>query len=72
MTNVIPLHGGKPGPVETTVAERKLIERFGIDERLLRDAIRPLFLLMHDHGVSNVSIERKVTQALITVDGKRI
>ena len=71
MTNVISLKGAKPVPAETAVAERKLMERFGIDERLLRDAIRPLFMLMHDHGVSNVAIERDGAKAVITVDGKR-
>jgi hypothetical protein len=48
------------------------VERFGISERQLRDAIRPLFLLMHDHGVTNLAIARDGTKAVISVDGQII
>jgi len=30
----------------------------------------PLFLLMHGHGIGNVSVSRDGTKAVVTVDGE--
>jgi hypothetical protein len=70
MTNVIPLKADAPSAApEPSEPERRLAERFRMNERQLRDAIRPLFLLMHEHGVSNVTIDRDGSKAVISVDG---
>lgn len=35
----------------------------------LHAMIRPIFLWMHDHGISSVVIEREDAKALVTIDG---
>lgn len=73
MENVIPLRNDAP---QTTAVpadqERRLVERFGFSERQLRDAVRPLFLLMHDHGVKSLAIAVDGSKAVISVDGKAL
>ncbi|MFP3637635.1 hypothetical protein [Paraburkholderia sp. SIMBA_054] len=51
-----------------TESERRLAQRFGISKHELHDAIRPLFLLMHEHGITNIAIDRDGTKARIVVD----
>ncbi|MFC5427959.1 hypothetical protein ACFPTO_03915 [Paraburkholderia denitrificans] len=52
--------------------EQRLITRFGIKQAQMHAAIKPLFLLMHDHGIGTVSIERDGTKAIVTIDGERL
>jgi len=73
MDNVIMFPGEtKPAPAEPSDVERRLAQRFGISQSELRMAIKPLFMLMYDHGVSNLSIARDGAKAIISVDGKPI
>lgn len=73
MSNVIQLRvDGEPTQAERAELERRLGTRFGVSQEQLHAAIRPLFLLMHAHGIGTVSIEREGTKALVTVDGKAL
>ncbi len=69
MSNVIPLRTSAAGASEL---ERRLAERFGISASQLQAAIRPLFLLMHDYGISEVSIRRGDMKAVVTIDGESL
>jgi LDH2 family malate/lactate/ureidoglycolate dehydrogenase len=70
MSNVTRLRAS--GDVEKMAREsaRRLDARFGISEAELHAAIKPLLLLMHDHGIGAVSIQREDTTPVITVDGE--
>ncbi|MBB2984257.1 MAG: hypothetical protein V4793_29270 [Paraburkholderia tropica] len=68
MSNVIPLRTED----EASELERRLATRFGIKTAQLHAAIKPLFLLMHDHDIGNVSISRDGTKAVVTVDGESL
>lgn len=72
MTNVTQLRAD--GEVEKLAREsaRRLAERFGITQAELHAAIKPMFLLMHDHGIGNLSIDRNGAKAVVTVDGQRM
>ncbi|MBA9859147.1 hypothetical protein [Ralstonia insidiosa] len=71
MSNVIQLRvDGGPTQDEQAELERRLATRFGVNQAQLHEAIRPLFLLMHAHGIGKVTIDREGTKALVTVDGK--
>jgi hypothetical protein len=71
MSNVIQLRvDGEPAKAELSEPERRLVSRFGVDQAQLHAAIKPLFLLMYDHGIGSVSIARDGAKAVITVDGK--
>ncbi|WP_321820723.1 MULTISPECIES: hypothetical protein [unclassified Burkholderia] len=70
MTNVTTLRAD--GEVEKLARESacRLAERFGVTQAELHAAIKPLFLLMHEHGIESLAINRDGTKALVTVDGK--
>jgi hypothetical protein len=57
--------------VEQTDTERRLMQRYGVSQRELHNAIKPLAMLMYQHGMVNVSITRDGSRALVTVDGKQ-
>ena len=68
MNNVVPLR------TESTLTEleQRLIARFGVKQAQVHAAIKPLFLLMHDHGMETVSIVRDGAKAIVTIDGERL
>ncbi|HKR42544.1 MAG TPA: hypothetical protein VJU59_23215 [Paraburkholderia sp.] len=68
MSNVIQLRAED----EASEFERRLVARFGIKAVQLHAAIKPLFMLMHDHDIGNVSITRDGNRALVTVDGESL
>lgn len=68
MNNVVPLRPES----EVSELEQRLITRFGIKQAQVHAAIKPLFLLMHDHDLGTVSIERDGTKAIVTLDGERL
>jgi hypothetical protein len=47
------------------------MQRYGVSQRELHNAIKPLAMLMYQHGMVNVSITRDGSRALVTVDGKQ-
>lgn len=49
-----------------------LLERFGVTSEEARAQIKPLFMWMYDHGITDLRIERNVTQAQVTIDGKAL
>lgn len=53
----------------------EMMRRFGITREELKDAIKPTFLWMYDHGITDLRIARKDqkdTQPEITIDGRRM
>ncbi|ARL04256.1 hypothetical protein [Burkholderia pseudomallei] len=73
MMNVIQLrsHGGDD--TETLAPQAQaLLTRYGVSQKDLREAIRPLFFLMHDRGIGNIALARDGTKLMITVDGKAV
>ncbi|MFL9922375.1 hypothetical protein PQR75_45470 [Paraburkholderia fungorum] len=77
MTNVVELRPAAPsaGSAEAeqiAKAERRLRERYGFGESELREAIKPLFRLMHSHGVASIGIERDGAKLMVKVDGKAV
>lgn len=72
MANVTALRAN--GEVEKLAREsaRRLADRFGVSPDELHAAIKPMFLLMHDHGIGSLTIERDGMKAMITVDGRRM
>lgn len=67
-TNVIPL----PRKEQDSDPRHPLTNRFGVTPEQLHKALVPLFLLMHDHGITNVSVARDHLKALITIDGQTL
>lgn len=68
MTNVIPLRADG----ETSESDKRLAARYGVARAELHAAIKPVFLLMHAHGMGSLTIERDGTKAVVTIDGQRI
>lgn len=67
-TNVIPLRQNN----EVSDLEKRLASRFGITQAQLHAALKPLFLLMYDHGIENVTIARDGMKAVVSVDGESL
>ncbi|KVV40963.1 hypothetical protein WT27_13665 [Burkholderia territorii] len=67
-TNVTPLRQND----EASDFEKRLASRFGITQAQLHAALKPLFLLMYDHGIENVSIARNGMKAVVSVDGESL
>ena len=62
-----------PGDLLSDEAKRRralfdseLTRRFGVSDGAVREAMKPLFLLMFRHGVSSFNIERDGTRAHVT------
>lgn len=54
------------------VLEHRLDARYGLTPEQLREAIKPVFLLMAQYGIGNVSIDKAGTNAVVTIDGKQV
>jgi hypothetical protein len=73
MTNVIEFRTDRRAATdESGEPDRRLAERFGVDQQQLRATIMPLLLLMYDHGIGSVKVDREGAKALITIDGKPV
>lgn len=48
------------------------LARFGATTAEMREQMTPLFLWMYDHGITQFSIERNGTQAMVTLNGVSI
>lgn len=53
-------------------AASALLNRFGVTNEETRAEIKPLVLWMHDHGITDLQIQRDGTKALITINGAAI
>ncbi|MCA8198495.1 hypothetical protein [Burkholderia vietnamiensis] len=73
MTNVIQLRSNGADDTEALPPQAQaLLTRYGVSQKDLREAIRPLFFLMHDRGIGNIALTRDGTRLMITVDGKAV
>ena len=52
--------------------EKRLRDRFKLTSKELRMNIKPLFMLMFDHDISSISIDRNGTKCVVTIDGVQV
>jgi hypothetical protein len=72
MDNVTPLRVDGAADKAAREAARRLAGRFGVTQAELHAAIKPMFLLMYDHGIGSLTIDRDDTRAVVTIDGQRM
>ena len=68
MTKVIQLRAEG----QLSESEKRMAARYGVTPAELRAAIKSAFLLMHDHGMGSLTIEREGAKAVVTIDGQRM